>query len=48
MLLWPRGDDPLSDEPELARTLAAAVQQRMAFGERAGQQGRRRGSGFGS
>ena len=42
------GDDPLSDEPELARTLAAAVQQRMAFGERAGQQGRRLGSGFGS
>ena len=42
------GYDPLSDdEPELARTLAASVQQRIAFGERAGQQVRRMGSGFG-
>jgi hypothetical protein len=31
------GYDPLGeDEPELARTMAASVQQRMAFGERAG------------
>jgi hypothetical protein len=31
------GYDPLrDDEPELARTLAASVQQRMAFGEGAG------------
>ena len=42
------GDDPLRDEPELARTLAASVQQRIAFGERAGQRVRRMGSGFGS
>ena len=42
------GDDPLSDEPALARTLAAAVQQRLAFGERAGQQVRRLGAGVGS
>jgi hypothetical protein len=42
------GHDPLVDaEPELARTLAASVQQRIAFGERAGQQVRRIGSGFG-
>jgi len=33
------GYDPLLDsEPELARTLAASVTQRIAFGERAGQQ----------
>jgi hypothetical protein len=42
------GYDPLmSDEPELARTTAASVQQRITFGERAGQQVRRIGSGFG-
>ena len=42
------GYDPLRDtEPELARTMAASVQQRLAFGERAGQQVRRIGSGFG-
>ena len=44
----PTGDDPLaSDAPELARTLAASVQQRLACGERAGQQVRRIGSGCG-
>ena len=32
---------------EQARTLSASVQQRIAFGERAGQQVRRIGSGFG-
>lgn len=37
----------VSDEPEIARTLAACVQQHIAFGERAGQQVRRMGSGFG-
>jgi len=43
------GSDPLvEDEPALARTLAASVQQRMAFGERAGQRVRRLGAGFGS
>jgi hypothetical protein len=43
------GYDPLvEDAPELARTLAAAVQQRMAFGERAGQKVRRIGAGLGS
>jgi hypothetical protein len=43
------GYDPLGDAaPELARTLAASVQQRLAFGERAGQQVRRMGSGFGA
>jgi hypothetical protein len=43
------GYDPLRDTaPELARTMAASVQQRIAFGERAGQQVRRIGSGFGS
>jgi hypothetical protein len=43
------GYDPLvEDEPELARTLSASVQQRIAFGERAGQKVRRIGSGFGS
>jgi Putative transposase len=42
------GHDPLRDDaPELARTLAASVQQRLAFGERAGQQVRRIGAGFG-
>ena len=42
------GHDPLVDEePELARTLAASVQHRIAFGERAGQKVRRIGSGFG-
>jgi hypothetical protein len=39
------GYDPLGeDEPELARTMAASVQQRIAFGERAGQKVRRIGS----
>src|SRR2546428_1665133 len=43
------GYDPLRDHaPELARTMAASVQQRIAFGERAGQKVRRIGSGFGS
>jgi hypothetical protein len=42
------GYDPLGeDAPELARTMAASVQQRMAFGERAGQRVRRIGAGFG-
>jgi hypothetical protein len=42
------GYDPLRDtDPELARTMAASVQQRIAFGERAGQKVRRLGSGFG-
>jgi hypothetical protein len=42
------GYDPLGeDEPELARTPWASVQQRIAFGERAGQKVRRIGSGFG-
>jgi hypothetical protein len=42
------GYDPLVEEaPALARTLAASVQQRIAFGERMGQQVRRIGSGFG-
>ena len=42
------GYDPLlDDEPALAHTLAASVKQRMAFGEWAGQQVRRIGSGFG-
>jgi hypothetical protein len=36
------------DAPELARTLAASVQQRIAFGERAGQQVRRIGASFGA
>jgi hypothetical protein len=35
------------DAPELALTMAASVQQRIAFGERAGQQVRRIGAGFG-
>src|SRR2546422_208761 len=43
------GYDPLRDhEPELARTMAASVQHRIAGGERAGQQGRRIGAGFGA
>jgi hypothetical protein len=42
------GHDPLRDDaPELARTLVASVQQRLAFGERAGQKVRRLGVGFG-
>jgi hypothetical protein len=42
------GYDPLLDtEPELARTMAASVTQRIAFGERAGENVRRIGSGFG-
>ena len=42
------GYDPLRDDaPELAQTLAASVQQRIAFGDRPGQQVRRIGSGFG-
>jgi tetratricopeptide (TPR) repeat protein len=44
----PTGHDPLRDDaPELAQTLAASVQQRLAFGERAGQRVRRIGAGFG-
>src|SRR5262249_8831883 len=43
------GFDPLVDDaPALARTMAASVQQRIAFGERAGQHVRRIGAGFGS
>src|SRR5207253_10990510 len=43
------GYDPLGEaEPELARTMAAAVQQRIASGERAGQPVRRIGAGFGA
>jgi len=42
------GYDPLMvDEPALAHTLATSVTQRMALGERAGQQVRLMGSGFG-
>jgi hypothetical protein len=42
------GYDPLLDsEPELARTMAASVKQRIAFGERAGEKVRSIGSGFG-
>ena len=42
------GYDPLLDtEPELARTMAASVKQRIAFGERAGEKVRRINSGFG-
>src|SRR5262249_3245985 len=42
------GDDPLvEDAPALARTLAASVTQRIAFGERMGQKVRRIGAGFG-
>ena len=44
----PTGYDPASDEdPEPARTMAASVQQRIVFGERAGQKVQRIGSGFG-
>ena len=43
------GYDPLRDTaPELARTMAASVQQRIACGKRAGQHVRRIGSGFGA
>src|ERR671939_103368 len=43
------GYDPLRDTaPELARTMAASVQKRVAFGKRAGQHVRRIGAGFGS
>jgi hypothetical protein len=43
------GYDPLRDTtPELARTMAASVQHRIACGERAGQHVRRIGLGFGS
>jgi hypothetical protein len=43
------GYDPLvEDAPALARTLAASVQQRIAFGERMGQKVRRLGAGFGA
>src|SRR5262249_51967415 len=42
------GYGPLGeDAPELARPMAASVQQRIAFGERAGQRVRRIGAGFG-
>jgi hypothetical protein len=42
------GYDPLRDTaPELARTMAASVQQRIAFGEWTGQHVRRIGAGFG-
>ena len=42
------GYDPLrDDEPELARTMGTSVKQRIAFGERAGQNIRQIGSGFG-
>ena len=42
------GYDPLvADAPELAHIMAASVQQRIAFGDRAGQHVRRIGSGFG-
>ena len=37
-------DSLLDNEPELARTMAASVTQRIAFGERAGQKVRRIGS----
>jgi hypothetical protein len=36
----------VDDVPELDRSMTASVQQRIAFGERAGQQVRRIGSGF--
>lgn len=43
------GYDPVRDTaPELARTMAASVQHRIACGERAGQHVRRTGSGFGT
>jgi hypothetical protein len=42
------GYDPLLDnEPELARSMAASVRQRIAFGQRAGEKVRRIGHGFG-
>ena len=42
------GYDPLvAAEPELARTLSASVQQRIAFGDWTGQRVRRIGSGVG-
>jgi hypothetical protein len=42
------GNDPLRDtEPALARTMAALVKQRIAFGERTAENVRRIGSGFG-
>ena len=42
------GYDPLLDnEPELARTMAASVKQRIAFGEHAREKVRRIASGFG-
>src|SRR5262249_43292876 len=42
------GSDPLGeDAPALARTLAASVTQRIAFGERVGQKVRRIGAGLG-
>jgi hypothetical protein len=45
----PTGHDPLRDDtPELARTMAASVQQRIACGERAGQKVRRIGAGIGA
>ena len=45
----PTDYDPLVDDaPELARTMAASVQQRIAFGERAGERVRRIGAGFGT
>ncbi|MGQ4808555.1 hypothetical protein NKDENANG_01938 [Candidatus Entotheonellaceae bacterium PAL068K] len=37
----------LDNEPELTRTMAAALKHRIAFGEHAGEKGRRIGSGFG-
>jgi hypothetical protein len=43
------GYDPWRDDaPELARTMAASVQLCITFGERAGQQVRRIGAGFGA
>jgi hypothetical protein len=41
-------DSLLDTAPELARTMAASVKQRIAFGERAGEKVRRIGSGFGN
>jgi hypothetical protein len=38
----------VDDEPEFTRTMAAAVQQRIIFGERAGQKFQRIRSGFGT
>src|SRR5215510_16478656 len=43
------GYDPWRDDAlELARTMAASVQQRLAFGERAGERVRRIGASFGA